>query len=51
MRRFCINPNQGFKEQLQEYEAINQAQRELTDVQPSSVKGRYKRSREEIEEI
>ncbi|XP_014288725.1 serine/threonine/tyrosine-interacting protein [Halyomorpha halys] len=50
-RRFCINPNEGFMAQLREFEAIYRAQRELTDVQPSSAKGRHKRTCEEIEEI
>lgn len=43
-RRFCINPNEGFMAQLQEYEPIYRAQKTLKNGQQSSFRQRSKRS-------
>ncbi|XP_066969714.1 serine/threonine/tyrosine-interacting protein B-like [Macrobrachium rosenbergii] len=42
-RRYCINPNDGFKHQLIEYEAIYKAQQTLMNGQCSQEKGKLKR--------
>ncbi|XP_046383190.1 serine/threonine/tyrosine-interacting protein-like [Ischnura elegans] len=49
-RRFCINPNEGFKQQLKEYEPIYRAQRTLQNGQSSKEKGRHKRRFDEVDE-
>ncbi|KAK3868990.1 hypothetical protein Pcinc_025673 [Petrolisthes cinctipes] len=47
-RRYCINPNDGFKQQLREYEAIYRAQQTvLVNGQCSQDKGRLKRKHEQ----
>ena len=38
-RRFCINPNEGFAQQLSEYEPIYKARLTLEKGQPSRDKG------------
>ncbi|KAI0212762.1 Serine/threonine/tyrosine-interacting protein A [Lamellibrachia satsuma] len=42
-RRFCINPNDGFAQQLMEYEPIYRARLTLQNGQSSQEKGIYKR--------
>lgn len=49
-RRFCINPNEGFAQQLKEYEPIYQAKHTLQNGQTSKVTGNLKRRIEEVEE-
>ncbi|KAG8226267.1 hypothetical protein J437_LFUL004824 [Ladona fulva] len=49
-RRFCINPNEGFRQQLKEYEPIYRAQKTLQNGQSSKEKGRHKRRIDEVDE-
>lgn len=42
-RRYCINPNDGFKRQLIEYEVIYKAQQTLNNGQCSQAKGKLKK--------
>ncbi|XP_050727627.1 serine/threonine/tyrosine-interacting protein B-like isoform X1 [Eriocheir sinensis] len=46
-RRYCINPNDGFKQQLMEYEAIYKAQQTLLNGQCSQEKGKLKRKHDQ----
>lgn len=46
-RRYCINPNDGFKQQLIEYEAIYKAQQTLLNGQCSQEKGKLKRKHDQ----
>ncbi|XP_074662578.1 serine/threonine/tyrosine-interacting protein A-like [Tubulanus polymorphus] len=46
-RRFCINPNEGFAQQLQEYEPIYRANLTLEYGHPSIETGRLKRKLDE----
>ena len=50
-KRFCISPNDSFKQQLQEYEAIYKAQRTLLNGQCSQDKGKFKRKFDETDEM
>ncbi|XP_041352275.1 serine/threonine/tyrosine-interacting protein A-like [Gigantopelta aegis] len=50
-RRFCINPNEGFSQQLKEYEPIYQARLSLQNGEKSDENGMLKRKvREDDEE-
>ncbi|XP_076048617.1 serine/threonine/tyrosine-interacting protein-like [Oratosquilla oratoria] len=52
IRRYCINPNDGFKQQLLEYEMIYKAQRTLLNGQSSKEKGKLKRKHDQtLEEL
>ncbi|XP_014671752.1 PREDICTED: serine/threonine/tyrosine-interacting protein-like isoform X2 [Priapulus caudatus] len=49
-KRFCINPNDGFAKQLQEYEPIYRAKLTVVNGQPSKRKGNLKRTRDEVDD-
>ena len=49
-RRFCIQPNDAFEAQLQEYEPIYQARVAMAQFGPARVDQVGKREREEEEE-
>lgn len=48
-KRFCINPNEGFAQQLKEYEPIYQAKRVLQNGQTSQQTGKLKRHFEDVD--
>lgn len=49
-KRFCINLNEGFAQQLKEYEPIYRAKRTLQNGQTSQQTGKLKRRIEEVDE-
>ncbi|XP_067011290.1 serine/threonine/tyrosine-interacting protein [Anabrus simplex] len=49
-RRFCINPNEGFMQQLAEFEPIYKAQRTLQNGQCSTEKNRNKRRIDQVDD-
>uniref|UniRef100_T1JN70 Tyrosine-protein phosphatase domain-containing protein n=1 Tax=Strigamia maritima TaxID=126957 RepID=T1JN70_STRMM len=49
-KRFCINPNDGFAQQLKEYEPIYRAKRTLQNGQTSQQTGKFKRRIEEVDQ-
>ena len=50
-RRYCINPNDGFKQQLMEYEMIYKAQNTLLSGQCSQNNSRLKRKHHEDSDL
>lgn len=49
-KRFCINPNEGFAQQLREYEPIYRAKLTLQNGETSQVTGKLKRRIQDVEE-